>query len=42
MLYETLTLQKQTYRFTNIINNDSHDIELYPDDTNLTILNKCA
>ena len=42
MLYETLTLQKQTYRFTNIINNDSHDIELYPDDTNLTILNKLS
>jgi len=42
MLYETLTLQKQTYRFTNIVNNDNNDIELYPDDTNLTILNKLS
>jgi hypothetical protein len=42
MLYETLTLQKQTYRFNNIITNDTYDIELYPDDTNLTVLNKLS
>ena len=42
MLYETLSLQKQTYRFNNIITNDTYDIELYPDDTNLTVLNKLS
>ena len=42
MLQESLTLQKQTYRFNNIITNDNHDIELYPDDTNLTVLNKLS
>jgi len=42
MLYETLTLQKQKYKFSNIVNNDNNDIELYPDDTNLTILNKLS
>ena len=39
-LYDTLPLQKQSFVFTNIITNDTYDIELYPDDTNLTVLNK--
>ena len=39
-LYDTLTLQKQSFKFSNIITNDTNDIELYPDDTNLTVLNK--
>ena len=33
-------LEKQEFKFTNIITNDTYDIELYPDDTNLTVLNK--
>ena len=39
-LYDTLPLQKQSFKFTNIITNDNYDIELYPDDTNLNVLNK--
>ena len=39
-LYDTPS-QKQSFKFTNIITDDTYgDIELYPDDTNLTILNK--
>ena len=41
-LYGTLPLQKQSFIFTNIITKDTKDIELYPDDTNLTVLNKLS
>ena len=41
-LYGTLPLQKQKFKFTNIITKDTKDIELYPDDTNLTVLNKLS